>query len=155
MKTVGTILSIVFFGTVASINAQATSVKSEMSLNTNQDRMSYYEQRGADDARFELEFKSKSKAEEKAFWKEQKQYEKNLKKQNRKAYRAYIASKQERYAEHYHHCDTHCHHDESFYQYAGYYYYGYDQRNYQTSPRTISVNTQIRVNTPSLRLGVF
>jgi len=155
MKIIKTVLVIVFFGTVATMNAQEASMKSETRINANQDKIAYYENRGAEDARFELEFKATSKADEKAFWKEQKEYEKNLKKQNRKAYRAYIASKQEAYAEHHHNCDDHCYHSDSFYQHAGYYYNGYDQHNYHTSPRSSSVNTQIQVNTPSVRLGVF
>lgn len=155
MKSIKTVLAIAFFGIIGTVKGQEARVKSETRVNPNQDRIGYYEQRGAEDARFEFEFKSKSKADEKAFWKEQKEYEKNLKKQNRRAYRTYIASKQEAYAEHYHHCDGHCYHNDSFYHHAGYYYYGYDQRDYQTTPHSTSVNTQIRVNTPSVRLGVF
>lgn len=155
MKAIKTIILITLFGIIGTANAQEARVKSEARIDTNQNSIGYYERRGAEDARFELEFKTKSKADEKAFWKEQKEYEKNLKKQNKKAYRVYIASKQDAYTEHHHHCDAYCYHSDSFYQHAGYYYYGYDQHNYQASPRSASVNTQIRVNTPSVRLGVF
>lgn len=155
MKTIKTAVVFTIFGIIGSINGQESRVKTETRLSSNQDRMAYYEQRGAEDARFELEFKAKSKADEKAFWKEQQAYEKNLKKQNRTAYRAYMAGKQDAYAEHYHYCDAHCYHGDGFYQHAGFYYYGYYERDYRTSPRSSSVNTQIRVTTPTVRLGVF
>ncbi|UQD57579.1 hypothetical protein [Flavobacterium sp. K5-23] len=155
MKTINTVIAIVFLGTVVSMNAQEAKVKSETRVNTNQDKIAYYEQRGAEDARFEMEFKAKTKAEEKAFWKEQKQYERDLKEDNNRAHRAYVQGKKDAYAEHHYHCDDHCYHSDSFYHHAGFYYYQYDQRNYQRSPRSTSVNTQIRVNTPSVRLGLF
>lgn len=155
MKAIKTIVAIALFGSLATMNAQDAKLKSETRINGSQDKMAYYESRGAEDARFELEFKAKSKAEEKAFWKEQQEYEKNLKKENKKAYRAYIASKQEAYTEHHHHCDDHCYHSDSFYHHAGYYYYGYEEYNYHASPRSSSVHTQVRVNTPSVRLGIF
>jgi hypothetical protein len=155
MKKVKTLFAIVFFGVVANVNGQEARVKSETRINTNQENISYYEQRGAEDAKYELQFKAKSKSDEQAFWHEQKQYEKELKKDNKRAYRAYVQSKEEAYAEHYHHCDDRCYHSDSFYQHAEFYYNEYDRRNYERSPSTISVNTQGGVRTPSVRLGVF
>lgn len=152
MKTIKLIMAFLFLGTAANVQAQQTAVKSETNAPTA--KMSYYEKRGAEDAQFELAFTAKTKAEEKAFWKEQKAYEKQLKVKNRKAYRAYIASKKEVYAEHYNHCDSHCHHDAGFYTYAGYYYYGYEHPYYQRSYSPSTVNTRINVGTPSLRLGL-
>ncbi len=154
MKTIQIFLALIFLGTM-SVKAQEARVKSETTANVGTDKMSYYQKRGAEDAQYELVFTAKTKAEEKAFWKEQKEYEKALKQKDRKAYRAYMASKKESYAEHYDHCGGYCHHDPMFYTYAGYYYYGYEQpyyyqRNY--SPST--VNTRISVGTPSLRLGL-
>lgn len=154
MRTIPSIIAIVFLGTI-SLNAQEAKVKSESSINVNADKMSYYEKRGAEDAQYELALVSKTKAEEEAFWKEQKDYEKFLKQKDRKAYRAYMASKKESYSKHYYHCDGHCHHDPMFYTYASYYYYGYEQPYYyQRNYRPATVNTRISVGTPSLRLGL-
>ncbi|MFV5686135.1 hypothetical protein ACM55I_11880 [Flavobacterium sp. GB2R13] len=154
MKTIKTLFAILFLGTIATVQAQETRVESESSINSNPDKITYYQQRGSQDANYELTFKAKTKAEEKAFWKEQKAYEKDLRKKNRKAYQAYIASKQDVYTTHYSHCDAHCHHSDSFYGHAGFYYYEYDQRNYQRTPSNTSVNTQIGVRAPSIRLGL-
>ncbi|MDI1304552.1 MAG: hypothetical protein PSX42_06875 [bacterium] len=155
MKTIKVLLVLFFWGAIATVNAQETSVESETSINTNADKTTYYQQRGSEDANYELTFKAKTKAEEKAFWKEQKEYEKDLKKKNRKAYHAYIASKQDVYTTHHSHCDANCHHSDSFYGHTGFYYYEYDQRNYQRAPSNTSVSTQIGVRAPSVRLGLF
>jgi hypothetical protein len=155
MKTIKVLLVLFFLGAIATVNAQETSVESETSINTNADKTTYYQQRGSEDANYELTFKAKTKAEERAFWKEQKEYEKDLKKKNRKAYQVYIASKQDVYTTHHSHCDAHCHHSDSFYGHARFYYYEYDQRNYQRAPSNTSVNTQIGVRAPSVRLGLF
>ena len=155
MKTIKNLLVLLFFSAVATATAQNVSGRTEVKVSNNQDKMAYYKQRGSEDARFEMAFKAKTKAEDKAFWNEQKEYEKNLKRQNRKAYRVYIASKQEAYAEHHHRCDAHCYHSDSFYHHAGYYYYGYEPTNYQSRPSSTTVNTQIGVRAPSVRLGVF
>jgi hypothetical protein len=155
MKKTKTILTILFFGAIATVNAQEARVSQEARVNTNQEKSSYYGQRGAEDANYELQFKAKSKSDEVSFWQEQQQYEKELKKDNKRAYRAYIRGKKEAYAEHHHHCDDHCYHSDSFYQHAGFYYYEYDHRNYQRSPSRTSVKTQIGVRTPSVRLGIF
>lgn len=145
------LLVLFFLGAIATVNAQ----KAEASINTNIDKITYYQQRGSEDANYELTFKAKTKAEEKVFWKELEAYEKDLKKKNRKAFRAYIASKQDVYTTHHSNCDAHCHHSDSFYGHAGFYYYKYDQRNYQRAPINTSVNTQIGVRAPSVRLGLF
>jgi len=155
MKTIKTILTIVFFGTLAAVNAQEAKVSQETKVNTSEDRLSYYEQRGADDANYELKFKAKSNSDEKSFWNEQEQYEKELKQENRRAYRAYIQGKKDAYAEHHSHCDDDHYHSDPFYQHAGFYYYEYDRRNYQRSPSRTSVNTPIGVSAPSVRLGIF
>ncbi|MDI6049123.1 hypothetical protein QLS31_04715 [Flavobacterium sp. XS2P24] len=155
MKAIKYLMILLFSGTIVTVQAQEGNVKSETNINVNSDQITYYQQRGSEDANYELTFKAKTKAEEKAFWKEQKEYEKDLKKKNRKAYRAYIASKQDVYTMHHSHCDIHCHHSDSFYGHAGFYYYEYDQRNYQRRPSNTSVNTQIGVRAPSIRLGLF
>lgn len=149
MKTIKTILALFFLGTIGTVQAQENNVQAET-------KITYYQQRGAEDAKFEMEFTAKTKAEEKAFWKEQKEYEKELKKKNRKGYRAYMARKKEAYTEHYYHCNEHCHHNNSFYNHAAFYYYQYDRPNYQRVPTRTSVNTQIGVGVPvpSVRLGL-
>lgn len=154
MKTIKTLLILLFSGTIATVQAQEASVKSETNINPNPDKITYYQQRGSEDANFELTFKAKTKAEEKAFWKAQKEYEEELKQKDRKSYQAYLASKQDVYSIHHSHCDSHCHHSDSFHRHTGFYYYEYDQRNNQRRPSNTSVNTQIGVPT-SLRLGLF
>ena len=155
MKTIKTLFALLFLGTMATVQAQGSSVQAETNVNAHSNATTYYQQRGAEDANYELTFKAKTKAEEKAFWKEQKTYEKELKERNRRAYQAYVAGKQDVYTAHYYHCDAHCHHNDSFYSHAGFYYYEYDQRHYQRTPSNTSVNTQIGVRAPSVRLGLF
>lgn len=149
-----TILALFLFGTIAATQAQETSVRSETNINAHSNKITYYQERGAEDAKFELAFTAKTKAEEKAFWKEQKAYEKELKKKNRKAYRAYIASKKEVYTTHHYSCDAHCHHSDAFYNHAEFYYYQYNQPSYQRSTSYPAVRTQIGVRAPSVRLGL-
>ncbi|HJS00233.1 MAG TPA: hypothetical protein VJ780_04795 [Flavobacterium sp.] len=155
MKTIITVLGLFFSAATVSLQAQNTSVQSETKINAAySNKIAYYEQRGAEDAKYELSFKAKTQDEEKAFWKDKKEYEKNLKKNNRKAYRAYMNSKKEVYTSHHSSCDAHCHHSDYFYGQAGYYYYGYNQPYYQNTPRSTSVKTQIGVRAPSVRLGL-
>jgi hypothetical protein len=52
-----------------------------------------YQRRGLEDAQHEQELEVKSKAEETYLWEEQKQYEKELKKNDRRAHRAYLQGK--------------------------------------------------------------
>jgi hypothetical protein len=155
MKTIKTISAILFFGALANLNAQEAAVLQETKVNTKQEKLSYYEQRGAEDANYEVQFKAGSKRGEESFWQEQKQYERNLKEDNRRAYRAYMQGKKDAYAEHHYRCDGHHYHSDSFYQHAEFYYYQYDRRIYERSPRRSSANTQIGVRAPSVRLGIF
>lgn len=155
MKTIKHLLILLFLVAIATAHAQEASVKSETNINVNPDKSIYYQQRGREDANYELTFMAKTKAEEKTFWKEQKEYEKELKKKNRKAHQVYIASKKDVYTTHHSHCDSHCHHNDAFYGHAGLYYYEYDQKNYQRRPSNTSVHTQIGVRAPSVRLGLF
>jgi hypothetical protein len=71
----------------------------------------------------------KVKAEEHTFWEEQK-YEKELKKNDRRAHQRIFKVK-EGYAAHHNYCDSHCHHSEYWYQHAGYYYYEYREPRYE------------------------
>ncbi|AIY12917.1 hypothetical protein [Cellulophaga baltica] len=111
----------------------------------------YYKQRALEDAKYEQEFTADDKITEEEFWDEQQAYEKDLKKRDRKAYRAYMKGKRDAYAEHYNHCDDHCHHSTHYYSHATYYYYGYNRNYYRPSNRT-TIRTSVRV--PSVRVGV-
>ena len=61
--------------------------------NPEKDKTSYYEERAAEDAKYEQNFKAETKKEEKKFWKDQKEYEKDLKRRDREAYEAYMQGK--------------------------------------------------------------
>ena len=74
MKKLKTVFAIVFFGIIANAGAQEARVRNEARISSDQDYTTYYQQRGAEDARYELEFIAKSKSDERAFWQEQKQY---------------------------------------------------------------------------------
>ncbi|MFV9550166.1 hypothetical protein [Algibacter sp. PT7-4] len=151
MKTIKTSIFILAIGLSFTINAQDTEVKSETKI----DKKSYYEKRAAEDAKYEQQFKAESEKESKAFWNEQKAYEKDLKKKDRQAYKAYMKGKRDAYAEHYNHCNSHCHHEHSYYNHAAYYYYRYDNYYYNRYPRrSTSINTNVRLNTPRVRVGL-
>jgi hypothetical protein len=135
------------------LNAQEYNNMSE--TNESQDKKSYYEQRAKEDATFEQKFKAKSETEESEFWQNQKEYEKELKKRDRKAYRAYMQGKKDAYAEHYNHCDTHCHHSQSYYYHVSYYHHGYHRYYYERYPSRNSISARIGVSTPRVRLGIL
>jgi hypothetical protein len=153
MKTIQTLFLVFAFGLLTNIQAQATKVnyKSQLAVRQN---TSYYQQRAREDAQYEQQFRAGSKKEERAFWKEQKEYEKNLKSQDRRSYRVYIEAKNDAYAAHYHNCNATCHHSDYYYHNAGYYYYEYRQPRYNKATRA-TINTNIGVSTPSVRLGLF
>lgn len=154
MKTVKTLLIILTVSFLPTMNAQETSVTKNNEVETTS-TLSYYQQRGLEDAQYEQSFTASSKAEEQAFWKEQKQHEKDLKKKNRRGYKIYIQAKNDSYAEHHDHCHGNCHHSDYWYQNAGYYYYEYRQPRYENRASGTRVNTQIGVSAPQLRLGIF
>ncbi|MEZ7503623.1 hypothetical protein [Flavobacterium sp. Arc2] len=154
MKTVKALLILIIFSFLPNANAQKARVTNDTEVETKHS-VSYYEQRGLEDALYEQQFEAKSKTEERAFWEEQKKYEKELKKNDRRAHRAYLQGKKEGYAAHHDHCDNHCHHSDYWYQYAGHYYYGYSEPRYENRSNRTRVNTQIGVTTPKVRLGIF
>lgn len=155
MNTIKAALFLIVFGFTLNVNAQDDNSPDTTQKDTKQATVTYYQQRAAEDAKYEQEYKAQNDSEDKAFWKEQKKYEKQLKKNNRKAYRAYIQGKKDAYAEHHNHCN-HDHHSDYFYSNARFYYYQYDtRRNYNRSPNRPIINTPVRVNTPSVRLGIF
>ncbi|TDQ32535.1 hypothetical protein [Zeaxanthinibacter enoshimensis] len=128
---------------------QSTAVAQEQ---TEEDRLSYYEQRGREDAAYEQTLNTKEEADEADFWEDQEAYEKELKSRDSKAHRAYMRGKRDAYKEHYAHCDHHCHHGSHYYSHASFYYHGY-YRSYDRPSRT-RINTGVRIGTPSVRIGL-
>jgi hypothetical protein len=116
--------------------------------------MSYYQRRGLEDAQHEQELEVKKKAEEHMLGRTKK-YEKELKKNDRRAHRAYLQGKKRGLCSAPHYCDSHCHHSEYWYQHAGYYYYEYREPRYENRASRTTVNTQIGVRTPQVRLGLL
>jgi|TARA_B110000285_G_C15133505_1_gene625259 hypothetical protein len=113
----------------------------------------YYTKRAKEDAKFEQGLNSKSKSEDKKFWKEQKQYERELKKRDEIAHSAYMKGKKDAYAVHSAHCNNHCNHGYYYQYHANYYYhsnYRYERR-YHRSPK----RTSITLRTPRIGLSVF
>jgi V8-like Glu-specific endopeptidase len=152
MKTKKFTLTIVALCCSYMIFAQST----EASNVSKQDKTSYYEMRAKEDAKYEQQLRTDSKEEDEDFWKEQKDYEKELKRRDRVAYRAYMRGKKDTYKAHYHNCDHHCLHSDRYYQYATFYYYGYhDHYYYQQNPRSSNVNARVSVGIPKVRLSLF
>ncbi|MBC3757626.1 hypothetical protein H7U19_04380 [Hyunsoonleella sp. SJ7] len=151
MKLFKTAICILIISLSFTINAQEVSKEKEESL----DKTSYYEKRAKEDAKFEQEFKAETEAEAEEFWEEQEAYEKELKKRDRKAYRAYMKGKRDAYAEHYEYCNHHCHHGDHYYHHASFYYYRYDRYYYDRYPRPRNtVSTNVRANVPRVRVGI-
>lgn len=151
MKLFKTSIFIIALG--FSLVAQAQ--ESEVSNETKIAKKSYYQKRAIEDAKYEQQFSAETNVEEETFWKEQKSYENDLKEKDKKAYRAYMKGKRDAYANHYEHCDNHCHHSECYYQHASFYYYRYDGYYYERYPRRSSNSANVFVSTPSVRLGLF
>lgn len=155
MKTIQTLFLAFAVSVFTTMQSQTTKVDYKNQVVVHQ-KSSYYQQRAREDAQHEQEFKASSKKEERAFWKEQKGYEKNLKVQDRGSYKVYIEAKNDAYAAHYHDCDgNNCHHSDYYYQQAGYYYYEYRQPHYNNVGTRATINTNIGVSTPSVKLGLF
>lgn len=147
MKTMKSILTVIIFLS-ASFAFSQESIKT-----TKEDKKNYYQKRAKEDAKFEQQAQGKSKSEEKKFWKEQKSYEKDLKRRDEIAYEAYMKGKRDAYSEHREHCDSHCHHGYYYSFHASYYYgghYEYERRNYRRSS-----GTSISIGTPSLGISIF
>ena len=120
---------------------------------TEQEKLSYYEERAKEDAQFE-QSQELAEHEEEEFWKSQKDYESRLKKRDKKAYRAYIKGKRDAYAEHQDHCNAHCHHSEHYHTHASFYYYHNDSYRYRSYPRGTTIRTGIGVRAPNLSIGL-
>ncbi|WP_248722239.1 hypothetical protein [Seonamhaeicola sp. ML3] len=150
MKTLKTSIFIIVLGLSISTFAQESQKDS-----THVDKTSYYQKRAHEDAKFEQHFVAENESEEKEFWSEQKAYERDLKKRDKKAYKAYMQGKKDAYAEHYEHCNNHCHHSDHYYHHATFYYYRYDGYYNRYPSRGSSINTNIRLNAPNVRVGLF
>ena len=144
MRTNKIVLTLLIFGFSFAIYAQEKDSK-----------VSYYQARAEEDAKFEQQFKAEDKEDEEKFWKEQKRYEKDLKKKDKVAYNAYMEGKRDAYREHYGHCDHHCHHSDHYYSHATFYYYGYHDHYYYRRPASSGISTNVRIGTPTVRLGLF
>jgi hypothetical protein len=140
MKIVKSIVIIMIFCFLPKVNAQESRFNQDIKVQT-KNELSYYQQRGLKDAQHEQQLKVKGKNE--------------LRKNNRRAYNAYLQAKKDGYAAHHNQCDIHCNHSNYWYQNAAYYYYGYRQPHYENRAPRSSINTQIEVGMPRVKLGVF
>lgn len=147
MKRLHFLLTTAFVVMSFGLTAQETEAGSE-------EKLSYYEKRAREDAQFEQSQKLENEKEEEEFWEDQKEYEKKLKKRDRKAYKAYMKGKRDAYAEHEQHCDSHCHHSSRYHYHASFYYHGHDHYEYRRSPRRTSVRTNVGIGLPSIRVGL-
>lgn len=154
MKTVKTLLIIMIFTFLPKMNAQEARVSHDGKVEAKH-TLSYYQQRGREDAQYAQKFTASTKAEERVFWKEQKQYEKDLRKENRRGYKVYIQAKNDSYAEHQHNCNGNCHHSDYWYENAAHYHYEYRQPRYENRSSNATVKTQIGVSAPKVRVGIF
>lgn len=150
-----TLFKTLVFAIIIGSSFATYSQEAEVSQDERIDKRSYYQKRALEDAKYEQQFTADSKADDEIFWEDQKTYEKNLKRNDKKAYRAYMKGKKDAYASHYEHCDNHCHHSDHYYHHASFYYYGYSNNYYNNRYNNRStVNTRVRVSTPSVRAGL-
>lgn len=147
MKAIHTILTLFIFFSASCMFSQE-AIKSN-----NDDKKEYYHKRAKEDAAFEQKYKPKSNAEERKFWKEQKQYEKDLKAKDKIAYEAYMQGKKDAYSEHYENCADHCHHSRYYHSRINFYYH--QSYYYNRSPSRRSSEIRVNVRSPRISLGVF
>ncbi|GGW21829.1 hypothetical protein GCM10007383_00590 [Arenibacter certesii] len=115
--------------------------------------ISYYEQRAIEDARYEQTQNLDEDAEEE-FWEDQKEYERDLKKRDKKAYKAYLKGKNDAYAQHRKHCDSHCHHSRHYHTQTSFYYYNNTNYGNRRPYNRTTISTGIGVRMPSVRIGI-
>ena len=116
-----------------------------------EEKLSYYEQRALEDAKYEQNLTLDNVDDEVDFWEDQRNYEQELKKRDKKAYKAYMKSKRDAYMAHREHCDHSCHHSDHYYHHT-HFYYSYERTYY---PRRTGVRTGVRISTPNVRVGLF
>ena len=145
MKKIKFALTLIFFFYGLNVISQ-----DKKSTKTKEDKKSYYKKRAQEDAKFEQQYKAKTKKEEKQLWKEQKTYEKNLKERDKESYKAYMQGKRDASREHYNHCNHHCNHGYYYHNHAAYYYH----YEYRRQPKS-TIRTNVRVGLPRVRIGLF
>ena len=138
-------LAILLFSFVGSMAQEVTS--------TEQENLTYYEQRAKEDAQFE-QSQQLAEDEEEEFWESQKEYEAQLKKRDKKAYKAYMKGKRDAYAEHRSHCDDHCRHSDHYHTHASFYYYHNEPYRYRSYPRGTTIRTGVGISVPSVGIGL-
>ncbi|MEB8327976.1 hypothetical protein OO009_01305 [Flavobacteriaceae bacterium KMM 6897] len=144
MKQIQTLIAIGLF--IGSFSAFAQHEEGN-----GEQKITYYEQRAQDDAKYEQELRAGNEDEAEEFWEDQQAYEKDLKKRDKRAYKAYMKGKRDAYQEHAEHCHHH-QHSAHFYYYADHYYSS--PRYYRSSPRRSTIRTGVRVSAPRVRLGI-
>lgn len=147
MKRINFVVIFGFLLVTSALNAQKNKEEVQKV-----DKQTYYEQRAREDAVYEQSLQASELEDEEDFWESQQVYEKNLKKRDRKAYRAYMKGKRTAYAEHAEHCDHHHHHSVHFYYYAGHYYSSprySSYRSYYYNP-----GTRVSVHAPAIGVRV-
>lgn len=117
------------------------------------EKLSYYEQRAIEDAKYE-QTQQLDEDEEEEFWEGQKVYERKLKKRDKRAYKAYLKGKRDAYAEHREHCNSHCHHSGHYHSQASFYYYNNANYGERRPHHRTTVRTAIGVRMPSVRIGL-
>ncbi len=97
-----------------NINSQLVDTKKEV--------IAFYTAMAEKDALFEQSIRLDSAEDEADFWKDQKEFEQDLKQHNYTAYKSYLKGKKEAYHFHEQHCKTKENHGEYYYLQASFYY---------------------------------
>ena len=147
MKTIKSFFTIIIFISATFIFSQ------EAKKTSKEDLKSYYQKRASEDAKFEQNFKATSKSEERKFWKEQKDYEEDLKEKDSIAHEAYMNGKRDAYAAHSENCNNHCDYSRYYHSHVVLYYqasYRQERRPYRRS-----TETKVQIRMPRVSLGIF
>lgn len=137
------LLLLLSFTFLSSFGLKAQDLSSDLST--------YYQVRAKEDAAYEQSVKFKDNADEEDFWKDQKRYEKELKRRNKKAFVVYMNSKKDAYTTHSKNCSDACQHNENFHRHT-FYYHSYEKAFY---PRRLVMGAQLPVDTPRVSSGNF
>ncbi|MDX1767343.1 MAG: hypothetical protein R3294_04780 [Arenibacter troitsensis] len=141
------------FFSLAILLFSFVGLKAQEVESTEQEKLTYYEQRAREDAQFEQSHELVEEEEEE-FWESQQDYEKQLKKRDKKAYKAYMKGKRDAYAEHRSHCDHYCHHSDHYHTHASFYYYHNEPYRYRSYSRGTTIRTGVGISAPSVRIGL-
>ncbi|WP_318312190.1 hypothetical protein [Flagellimonas crocea] len=104
-----------------------------------EEQNSFYENLAIKDAQYEQYFVFMNAEDEKDFWKDQKRYENDLRKQNSEWYHSYLNGKRIAYSQHAKACSSHCTHSELFFEEAKRYFIYYDNKTFLGDPADIIV----------------